>query len=149
MAAGNHASPSAGPSHGAFLVSSHGGQTPDATANRLNQQFFAGYPGPPITTPPALLPAQPTAGPTSMNGTPGSVLPPLSQYLPSGPPGPPPTGYAPGYDARRENGEAQSEQAAEGSRQSQGEPNGQDVEMTEAGAPSFGASGGGFTAVNR
>lgn len=149
MVAGNHASPSAGPSHGAFLVSSHGGQTPDATANRLNQQFFAGYPGPPITTPPALLAAHPTAGPTSVNGVPGGVLPPLSQYLPSGPGGLPPTGYTPGYDTRRENGEGPPEQAGEGYRPPQAEPNGQDVEMTEAGAPGFGASGGGFTAVNR
>ncbi|RDI79151.1 hypothetical protein Vi05172_g10990 [Venturia inaequalis] len=145
----NHASPSAGPSHGAFLVSSHGGQTPDATANRLNQQFFAGYPGPPIPTPPALLAAHPTAGPTSMNGAPGSALPPLSQYLPSGPAVPPPTGYTPGYDARRENGEGPSEQAAEGFRAPHREPNGQDVEMTEAGAQGHSAGGGGFTAVNR
>lgn len=147
MVAGNHASPSAGPSQGAFLVSSHGGQTPDATANRLNQQFFAGYSGPPITTPPALLPAQPTAGPTSINGTPGGVLPSLSQYLPAGRGGT----YTPSYDARRENGEVPSEQAAEAQRPPQRESNGQDVEMTEASPPGVGAisGGGGFTAVNR
>ncbi|QDS75097.1 hypothetical protein FKW77_007088 [Venturia effusa] len=150
VVAGNHTSPSAGPSHGAFLVSSHPGGTPDATANRLNQQFFAGYPGPPITTPPALLPAHPTAGPTSMNGASGGVLPPLSQYLPPGSGGQPPTAYTPGYDARRENGEGPPVQAAEGYRPPRGEANGQDVEMTEASAPGFGASsGGGFTAVNR
>lgn len=145
MAAGNHASPIAGPSQGAFLASSQGALTPDATANRLNQQFFAGYPGPPITTPPALLPVQPTAGPTPINGAPG-LLPPLSQYLPPGPSGAAPSGYTPGYEERRENGESSVNPSVEGYRPPHAEQNGQDVEMGEAGAGGF---GGGFTAVNR
>lgn len=146
MAAGNHISPIAGPSQGAFLASSQRPHTPDPTANRLNQQFFAGYSGgPPLTTPPTLLPAQPTAGPTPMNGAPG-ILPPLSQYLPPGPSGPPPAGYTSAYEERRENGEAAGNPASEGYRPPHGEQNGQDVEMGEAGAGGF---GGGFTAVNR
>lgn len=82
-----------------------------------------------------------------MNGTPG-VLPPISQFLPHGPSSGVPTGYPPGYDARRENGEAPPDPSAEGYRlppQPHGEQNGQDTEMADAGAAGF----GGFTAVNR
>jgi hypothetical protein len=147
VAAANHASPiAAGPSQGAFLASSQGALTPDATANRLNQQFFAGYPGPPLTTPPTLLAAQPTAGPAPVNGTPG-ILPPLAQYLPpTGPSGTTQAGYAPGYEERRENGDAPPNPPTEGFRPPQSEQNGQDTEMGEAGTSGF---GGGFTAVNR